>query len=97
MFGQADTRHDHVQIVQFAGIGLCQHTGQKISLFLVVSFQNDPVARCDQFFQHGGKIAGRKDFAGQFCPADPVSFFLSPGVPFSRRNGLLHHGMSPFV
>gem|GEM_PF-6418854 len=51
MLGAADAGHDHVQVVQLAGIDLGQRAGEEIRLLLVVAFEYHAIAGCDQRFQ----------------------------------------------
>ncbi len=53
MLRAADAGHDHVQVVQLAGIDPRQRTGEEIRLLLVVAFQHHPIARRDQRLQRG--------------------------------------------
>ncbi len=51
VLGAADAGHDHVQVVQLAGIDLGQRAGEEIRLLLVVAFEYHAIAGCDQRFQ----------------------------------------------
>lgn len=60
MLRAADAGHDHVQVVQLAGIDPRQRTGEEIRLLLVVAFQHHPIARRDQRLQRGDQAFARQ-------------------------------------
>ncbi|MCY1398695.1 hypothetical protein D9M71_137310 [compost metagenome] len=51
VLGAPDAGHDHVQVVQLAGVGLGQGAGEEIRLLLVVALQHHAVAGHDQGFE----------------------------------------------
>ncbi|MCY1372873.1 hypothetical protein D9M69_601100 [compost metagenome] len=48
VLGAADAGHDHVQVVQPAGVGLGQGAREEIRLLLVVAFEHHAIAGGDQ-------------------------------------------------
>ncbi|MNP31014.1 hypothetical protein D3C76_1241170 [compost metagenome] len=89
VLGAADAGHDHVQVVQLAGIGLGQGTGEKIRLLLVVAFEHHAVARHDQGFEGRDDFVGRQHHAIGQRP-DAVEAALLPAAA-TRPTGLRGH------
>ncbi|MNY66430.1 hypothetical protein D3C86_2038560 [compost metagenome] len=70
-----------MQVVNDLRIHFGQRAGQKIGLLLVVAFQNDFVARRNQFFQHGDKIVGWQNLALHRDRSQAARFFSASRVP----------------
>src|SRR5580704_11107363 len=87
LFGPADTRNDQMQIVNLLRINLYQGPREEISLFLVISFQHDPVAADDESFQSVDDL-----LLGEDWPLHPgldelhaPSFLVAPRRPGVSR------------
>ena len=81
MFTAANAWHDHVQVMHNLRVYFGQRAGKKIRLLLVVAFQNDLIAWCDQLFQHGDKVVGWQNLALHRYGGQTTRFFAASGVP----------------
>lgn len=98
MLRAADAGHDHVQVVQLAGIDPRQRTGEEIRLLLVVAFQHHPIARRDQRLQRGDQAFARQHRAvSQAAHAlEAPLLFLAAPRPLRRGRDRCRHVGSRF-
>ncbi|GAB3389502.1 hypothetical protein GCM10027514_32370 [Azotobacter armeniacus] len=96
VLGAADAGHDHVQIVQPAGIDLGQRAGQEVRLLLVVAFQHHAIAGGDQRFQGGDYPVARQDHAiGEATHLlEPALLLAAPARPLRRGGNCCCHACS---
>ncbi len=96
VLGAADARHDHVQVVQLAGVGLGQGAGEEVRLLLVVALEHHAITGGDQEFQGlDDPLAGQYHAIGEALHLiETTGFFSATTRPLRRWGDCCCHGDS---
>jgi hypothetical protein len=90
VLGQADARHDHMQLVDPIRIAVRQRTGQEVGLLLIVTFEYDTISTNDQLLQRldDALAAQYRAIAQMGNGSKPPLFFAAPRIPAPDGWGL---------